>query len=303
MRIAYIGSFDRIYDEEGIARSLEFLGHEVTRHEESKTFRPELARIVSDRPDFVLMAKLKIDMYDKEWLMQECKKRGILTVVWVPDLYIGIARERLLKHDPIFKADLVCTPDGGNDDVFQEYGVNHKLLRQGIYHEDVGRGERVFGNWPDLAFVGCLNTSFKYRTDLMNHLKMRYKDQFEWYGRENTHQYRGSHLSDMIASVKIIIGDSVYSPYYWSNRIYETIGRGGFIIHPNIPGLEQEFEYYEHFIPYDYGNIISLYEKVDHFLGRPAERQKISEAGMEHVRQNHTLINRCKQLLHYVEKS
>ena len=48
-------------------------------------------------------------------------------------------------------------------------------------------------------------------------------------------------LNDLIASCKVIIGESIIHPYYWSNRIYETIGRGGFCLHAYHEGIENEY--------------------------------------------------------------
>lgn len=304
MKIAYIGSFGQLYDEEGIAKSLERLGHTVVRFEENQVKTESLYEIMQMKPDFVLMAKLKIGLVYRKWFVDECRKNGIKTVCWVPDLYWGTHRESLLSGniDAIFRCDLVCTPDGGNDARWEERGINHRLLRQGIYDGEIGFGQKVDRDF-DIVFIGCHNQTFSYRDKTMGALQKRYGDSFKWFGRDNTHQVRDKNLNNLFASVKIVIGDSVYSDYYWSNRIYETIGRGGFIIHPNIKGLEKEFWYYHHFVPYDYGNYDSLFEKIDYFMDHESDRMKIIKSGMECVKENHTLLHRCKRLIKYVEEA
>lgn len=59
-----------------------------------------------------------------------------------------------------------------------------------------------------------------------------------------------------------MIGDSCFagSPkgaYYWSDRIPETLGRGGFLIHPYVDGLGRQFNLLEHDEPvtYDAGHL------------------------------------------------
>lgn len=299
-KIVYIGSFSRIYDEEGIARSLEKLGHEVVRISEPGFYSATTQFIVKEKPDFVLYAKLKIPMVWRPPFFRAMRDNEIKTVCWIPDLFIGLTREKYIHiEESIFQADFVFTPDGGHDEKWKEFGVNHHLLRQGIYDEDcvTGEGGEVS---HEIAFIGTANGEFPYRQTLMHELASRYRERFLWVGRYNANELRGQDLSDFIASTKIIIGDSVYSKGYWSNRIYETIGRGGFIIHPNIPGLEKEFTYYKHFVPYDYGDFDGLFEKIDYYLTHDTERKYIAQTGQEYVRENHTLINRCQQLLKIV---
>lgn len=299
-RICYIGNFTRIYDEEGIARSLEKLGHEVIRIAEQGYHSASIQVIVNEKPDFVLFAKLKIPMVWREGFFDAMKKYHIKTVCWIPDLFFGLGRERYIKSsDSFFRADVVLTPDGGHDKKWKELGINHKLLRQGIYDEDCETGA-TYPVEHSIAFVGTQNGEFPYRQKLMMELAQHYGKMFRWFGRMSANHIRGKELTSMLQSTPIIIGDSVYSPHYWSNRVYETIGRGGFLIHPNIPGLEEEFSYYKHFIPYDYGDFGGLFEKIDYYLQHPDERRKITEAGRKHVMENHTLLHRCKRLLELV---
>ena len=300
MRIVYIGSFTRIYDEEGIARSFEELGHKVFRYEESGYNHRTYLDILRDKPDFVLFAKLKIPMALRVPFYETMKSKGILTVCWIPDLYIGLGREAFIRPKvSIFQADHVFSPDGGHDKEWKEYGVNHHLLRQGIYAPEcitVEGGEKQY----DVAFVGTVNGEFQYRQELVRKLFIKYGTRFGWFGKYSDVHIRGSELSKLISSTPVMIGDSVYSPRYWSNRIYETIGRGGFIIHPNIPGLEEEFTYYKHFIPYDYGDWDGLFEKISYYLTHENERKHIAKMGQEYVKGNHTLAHRCKTLLTFV---
>jgi len=133
----------------------------------------------------------------------------------------------------------------------------------------------------------------------MEFLTSTYGDRFHWYGRTNTAEVRGEKLNDLYNSA-IVIGDSVYSPHYWSNRIYEVLGRGGFLIHPMIEGIEKEFKPFKHFIPYNHHDYKGLKEKIDYFLEHEEERDKIRMAGFAYCKKNHTLDNRCRQFLDYV---
>lgn len=296
MRIVFIGSFKKLWDEEGAAKSLEYLGHEVERIDEGQFDLSQGKKIFSNRPDFILFAKFKSEFYQKKQFLNACKGK-IKTICWIPDLYFGLGREVKMKQEPIFKSDLVLTPDGGHDNEFKALGINHKLLRQGIYHEYCNIHPRV-GLETEIVFVGTANGEFPYRQKLCQFLAHKYK-KFEWIGVHDSETIRGEDLNRLYANTKIIVGDSVHSPKYWSNRIYETLGRGGFLIHPHIEGLDKEFKYYKDFIPYQYGDFEGLGQKIDYFLEHEDERKKISKHGFETVKKNYTLINRCKQLIKY----
>lgn len=300
MRIVYIGNFSELYHEEGRARSFEKIGCDVYRYEEKRFTEDKLKEIIELKPDFVLFAKLKIEPLLKAKIIPVLKENNIKTVSWNPDLYFGLARESILRDsNSIFKADYVLTPDGGHDKEWKELGINHKTLRQGIFDEECKTGKQI--NVPRIIFVGTENPEFPYRAKLMNYLARKYKSDFGWFGRFNSLEIRDDKLNDLYASAKIVIGDSVYSPHYWSNRIYETIGRGGFIIHPMIEGLDKEYTPYKHFVPYEYNDFKGLFEKIDYFIRNEKERREIAKAGFEYTKQNHTLVNRVKQLLELIK--
>jgi spore maturation protein CgeB len=86
-------------------------------------------------------------------------------------------------------------------------------------------------------------------------------------------------------------------PDYWSDRIYETLGRGGFLIHPYIPGIEKEFVDKKHVVFYEYGNFQQLKELIDYYLINDEEREAIRKAGHELVKNNYTYSNRWQTIL------
>ena len=297
-KISFVGEFTKLYNEEGIARSFEELGIEVQRFPEFDfQYDKAVQEIEEFKPDLILFAKLQIP--NKERFLSLMKGRGIPTASWTFDLYFGLRRESYLETDPIFRADFVFGPDGGHDKEFKEKGINYHLLRQGIYGGFCYKGIKE-ENYPyDIIFTGSVNKQWLYREEMAGFLSSNYN--FKWIGKKiGDKEIRGKGLNDLYASAKIIMGDSVYSSHYWSNRIYETLGRGGFIIHPQVEGLENDYIPYKHYIPYPFGNWDKLKEKIDYFLPREKEREAIALAGMEHTKNNHTLVHRCRQLLDVV---
>lgn len=300
MKIFFIAIFTRPWDEEQIAKGFEANGHTVLRHEERGYSNKEfLDEIEKQKPDIVLFTKLRINQQPDE-LISGIKKLGIPTVSWTFDLLAGHpARESRVRHFPFLKADYVFLTDGGHEEEYRRAGVNKFTLRQGINDQYCYMSESP--EKYDVVFVGTENQTFPYRQRLTKFLKETYGDRFTWIGRTDPFEARGHKLNELYASSKVVIGDCMYSDNYWSNRVYETLGRGGFMIHPRVKGIEEHYEPYKHFIPYDWGDFEGLKEKIDYFLEHKEERDRIRTSALEHTKQNHLWSIRCKEFIELYE--
>ena len=97
MKIIFIGKFEKIWDEQGKAVSLEKLGHEVIRVEEpylnSMSYNPKFDELIQQfidiKPDVVIYTKLRINHPMR--FINKMKQNGILTVSWFPD-YCNVGR-------------------------------------------------------------------------------------------------------------------------------------------------------------------------------------------------------------------
>lgn len=289
-RIAFIGKFKRLHDEEYIALSFEQIGCEVLRIEESLLTFQILGIIEEFKPDFVLWAKLSISQPE---IVREALRK-YKTVCWIFDLYMGYSREYRLYTHPAFTADYLVSTDGGHQDKFKEKGFNHFCVRQGILKDECVMFE---GKQQDtIVFVGSNNALNTDRIKKISFIEQEYGDKFKWYGKKDTNELRGLDLNRIFADNKIIIGDSVYSPFYWSNRIVETLGRGGFLIHREVEGLKEEYPY---LVTYD-GTNEDLKSKIDYYLTHEEERQEIIKNNFEWVRDNYTMDKQCQKLLNYI---
>ena len=85
---------------------------------------------------------------------------------------------------------------------------------------------------------------------------------------------RNHDLNRLYASVKVCVGDSLCPgfnhPRYWSDRLPETIGRGGFIIHPRIEGIEEEYGGRVELFGFNDWDTLKL--KIDYYLASEDER-------------------------------
>lgn len=290
MNIAFVGKFQNLHDEEYIARSFEMLGHQVTRISQALS-PPNIEEMIASKDhDIVLFTKWNYHNYLERILSEHT------TVCWVFDLFFDYVREKYVPNLNYFRADYVFSTDGGHEEKWKKYGINHKCIRQGIYREECYLS--TVDNYEyEVVFVGSQNIHFTKRNKLMEKLEDRYN--FHWFGRNNTEEIRGKDLNDLYAETKVVVGDSVYSPHYWSNRVVETLGRGGFLIHQDVPGLKEEYPY---LVTYERGNQQDLFDKIDYYLENDAERKEIVLKNFKWVRDNYTMEKKCAKLLNETSK-
>lgn len=288
MKIIFVGKFKLMHDEEYIARALEALGHQVLRVEQHVDFLEITNFVKSQKPDILLYTKW--DVHPE--LLRVCKLLGVKTVCWLFDLYFDYTREYQVKNKTFFKSEYVVTTDGGHDDQWKERGINHICVRQGIADDE------AWMNDPnpdiDVAFVGSESPVYSERNSTMVWLSKNYD--FRWFGRKDTNEVRGERLNILFAHVKVIVGDSFYSPHYWSNRVVETLGRGGFLIHRDVPGIK---EAYPHLVTYD-GTLEDLRDKIDYYLSHETERREIVKKNFQWVKDNYTCQKQCQKLLNSI---
>lgn len=302
MQIIYIGNFRVPYSTEThIAFSFEELGIKVKKFQEDETSLDEvLNETFKNKYSFILYTKTWGIRGDWEKFLKEKK---IPLVSLSIDLFWGLRRQVEIPHHPFFKADYVFTADGGHQKEFKGIGVNHYWLPPGVYHKECYLGKKKKEFEKDVIFVGSYNyhQEWNYRKTLINWLENTYGDRFRLWGTRET--IRGDDLNNLYASAKVVVGDSTYSPYYWSDRVSETLGRGGFLIHPRVPGLEKEYRYYKDLIPYDFGDFDTLKEIIDYYIENDEEREKIRLTGHNWVKKHHTYKNRCQELLKILKKN
>lgn len=317
MRIAYIGNFEPRHSTENHVRlSLEHLGHEVLKIQENRTSMDQL-ELVLPQADLVL--------YTRTWglpgapmldLWARLKARGIPTVSYHLDLYRGLARTDLYERlaplgitspadDPFWKTEFCFTVDGDPESAlwFQEHGINHHWMRAGVYHAECYRVHAP-ERYPVL-FVGSYgyHPEWPYRPQLVDFLAATYGRQFTRLGPpDNT--VRNHDLNEAYGASRVVVGDSLVPGFthrkYWSDRVYETLGRGGFLIHPWIDGMDWEFTDREHLVYYEFGDFAGLRKLVDYYLLAHEEREAIRAAGHERVRERCTYVHRMASILEVV---
>lgn len=316
MNITYVGNFRPSHSTENhIRRTLEDMGHTVTALQEDEMTTQHIWR-VARWADLFLYTRTWRLMGNGLELLWGLEKQGVPTASYHLDLYMGISRERQLGGDPFWSTKYVFTPDGDptSQQKFKELGINHIYMKPAVVKDECYLGERRRDMKHDVVFVGSYtyHEEWQYRPQLIDFLRATYCSGFRRYGNPAGDQpdaltVREQSLNDLYASAKIVVGDSLCvgfkHEHYWSDRVYETLGRGGFLIHPYIKGMEEEFEDKKHLVFYEYGNFDQLKDLIDFYLHHPLERQEIQKAGHELVKAQATYHNRMDKMLQVLART
>ncbi len=310
MRIVFLGNFRVPFTTENdLAYSYEKLGHQVVRMQEDYV-----------RTQDVLMEAKRSDMlhyvHTHGWetrgnitmdeVLRKLANAGIPTISTHLDTWFGLKRASDVMNHPFWHTQYIFTADGGADEWLKAQGVNHFYLKAGVVERDAFKGDWKQQFAHDVVFVGSRNyhPEWPYRPQLVDWLQRTYGDRFAHYGGDGRGVVRGKTLNDLYASAKVVVGDSLNLNFdrqeYWSDRIYETTGRGGFIIHPFIEGLQNDFEIGKEIIVYKYRDFDELKSKIDYYLDYDVEREAIRDAGHERTKRDHTYTNRMQEVINIV---
>lgn len=264
LRVAYWGNFEPEYSTENdYARAWRNNGHDVSQIQEGE--KAEVNSLVegirAERYDLVLWTRTR-DLADRsgpdaQWrVLAEARRMKMPIIGLHLDRFWDLkqhAREDQIFTEPFFRVDLLFTADGGNQDRWASAGVCHRWLPPGV-------SERwcVPGMWrdqyaSDIAFVGSWDGGYhreaQHRFDLVAWLDATYPGQVKFWPKRGEHAIRGLQLNDLYWSTKIVIGDSCLVPRadgspitnYCSDRIPETMGRGGMLAHPTVIGINADY--------------------------------------------------------------
>lgn len=325
MRIVLYGNFVVNYcSEVHHARSLEALGHEVVRLQER-----------TDTTDRVLAESLKSDMLI--WIhshgfnnpgtlsmgdvLDVLKTMGKPTVAYHLDLYMAIpgrwaeyqSSEYMNKIQHFFTVDKLMA-----EWLNQNTEVKGHYLPPGVLAQECRLDNSLRTN--DVIFVGSrgYHSEWPYRGQLIDWLRRTYGRRFRHFGNDGEKVVRGDELTNLYNQTKVVVGDSFVKdftyPYYWSDRLYETIGRGGFIIFPYIEGLENEFVLTNtgevpapsddvELVTYRFGDFEQLKRLIDYYTSHDAEREAIRARGFRKVMDNYTYQHRWQTIIDTVAAS
>jgi hypothetical protein len=285
MKVLYLGNFGNKFSdttERHIAHALTQLGHEVIEFDE-KGFN--IQAMLSLKTDMVLFHKGGENHgIGAETLVQFLNMYTGKKVCWYFDKFYNgreLWAELVIPFvDHFFVTDETYFRRNRYD--------NMTVLRQGIGNEDMSLGTPRDEFKHDIVFTGSV---YGERQHFMAGLKEVYGDRFQVIG-----DAFGRDLYDLCASAKIFVAPKYpQDNFYWSSRVYMILGSGGFLIHPLLDGMKEEFEDKKHLVFYRNGT--ELREKIDYYLAHDAERKEIQLQGYSLVTEKYTYLDRVKSLL------
>lgn len=272
-------------------------------------------------------------------MWRRLESRGVKTASFHLDLYVGLPREQALhRGDPFWTTGFVFTPDGSEQAtaVFRELGINHHWSPPAVVSDEVA--SRMPGSYRaefayDVCFVGspgeAYHPEWAWRGMLLDWLERTYGQREMGYRRFGLElsaprpqptrgpgprllgpraterpAMRGQRLNDLFASAKVVIGDSLCLPGrrdYFSDRPFETVGRGGFLIMSSAPGLDAFLTDRQHLVYYDVGDLDGLRARIETALDFPDLRERIQRCGSAHVEAHHTYKHRLARVIETVQ--
>lgn len=307
MKIAFLGNFSVDFSSENHhKRSIESLGHEVIAMQEAQV-----------STDNVLLEAQECDMFiwvhTHGWqtignltmtqVLLALNNANIPTMTYHLDLWFGLQRQNDLSTDEFYRhIGHFFTVDKLMADWFNENTqVKGHYLRAGVFEEECVMLEPNQEPLNDIIFVGSkgYHPEWQWRPQLIEWLAETYGDRFKHFGGDGLGIVRGTELNQLYANTKVVVGDSLVLgfnyPDYWSDRVYETLGRGGFLLMPKIKGLDTEFDEHE-LATFEFGNFDNLKQQIEFYISNDIYRQTMQRQGFNKVKNNYTYVHRWQTI-------
>ncbi len=301
LTVAYVGNFTPEWStESAVASALQNLGHRVIAVSELTASAAEL-QSAAHAADLVLWTHThQLGSLEAQWQLVELTSRPPLIGLHL-DRWWGLARESDIFTHPFFKCDVLWTADGGHEQLWREAGVTHRWLLPALDARGTDTPARVAAS--PIIFVGNFTSyhpEWPHRAELVAHLREWYGDKFAALPAPGAPRLVGQQLTNLYSAARVVVGDSCLAgnaDHYFSDRVPETVGRGGFLLHPAVQGLEYVVVPGRHVITWSLGDWQELRELTSRALRDEAWCHQVASAGCAHVRQHHTWESRLRVVI------
>lgn len=225
------------------------------------------------------------------------KRKTKATVIqWTGDCRPELLSEVMAYKGIVDKTFLAC---GIGQKEMYEQALGHEVVW--LQHAGTMFVEPTDMQEGGIAFVGNYYDQFPggaERNKLCYELDKKYEDEFFCYGSWG--DSRGSVPYDdtpwIYANAYVSISANIFNDVegYWSNRPYDILAAGSCCLMRYVPGIERHFTDGVHCVYYRSNE--EAMEKIEWLLANPEIRNRIARAGFNHVRENHTWVNRAMEL-------
>ena len=320
MNIAQIGNFDPAASSENeFRKAFSALGHDVwlVQEQNLKRWADLIARVHEFDVVFWTrtadLAKQIPHAVQRDMLIK-ARRAGVPTVGLHLDRFWGLrehGREDSVWTEPFFKTEFFFSTDGAHDTEWAVAGVNHHWMPPGVSEFECVPGTPRDEWRADVGFLGTVSgyhPENAHRFELVRWLRDTYGDRFRQFPGDHQPGIRGDDLRDLIASVKVWVGDSCLAPRadggpmhsYVSDRVPEVTGRGGFLLHPHVDGVFPECWSSEGVLTWRMGDWETLKVFIDTYVADDEDRTQRAAWARRETLERHTYTVRLAQVLEAV---
>jgi len=231
---------------------------------------------------------------DVAGMLRYIEDTGTVTVALHLDLYWSVRRrEAQIGVDPWWSCQHVFTADGGARQ-WKARGVNHHWCPPAMDQRFFGRGVFRHHYNHSAVFVGGFVQDIHgyHRRSLMAWARRKYGGGFVQYGGRRG--VWGPDLCDLYASAGVALGDSAPAPSYWSDRLPNTLGRGGLLAHPRTQGMEEQGFTDDVMVPFERYDFRGLSKRLDSLS--PTDRRRMTDAALTLMEERHMWTHRLRMI-------
>jgi spore maturation protein CgeB len=234
-------------------------------------------------PDYVFMHIQSGDVLPVDFIKELSTKSKVVN--WtgdvrypLPNHYIEIGKNIHLTLFTNLNDVETCKLNGVNADFLQVGFDNLKF-------NPIGRKDKKY---PKILFLGSNYPSAGFplsqlRREMVFALKERFGDDFgvygggwEQYGNGNITNYDDEGTAYRSCKIAINLSHFAYKRYS-SDRLYRILGSGAFCLSHNYPDVEKDFVINKDLVLWN--SISELIEKINYYLDKDEEREKIALNG------------------------
>ena len=245
-------------------------------------------QIESFQPDIIFIYSRDIPLE----ILRHVSTGGIQTVLYYEDMSSEISTSLIQLGKLV---DYFLATNKGLIDAYRRAGVVNPIYFTGACDRyDHRRRRPLLPIWKsDIAFIGRARPD-ESRVTLTRKLDERfdvkiYGRSWSEFGLKATLKTVTPRSYGLICGgAKIMLGADITSEVegYWSNRLWLTLGCGGFFLTQYVKGMENYFENKQHLVWYhDEQECLRLAEE---YLAKPGERRRIAREGYHLVHEQHT---------------
>ncbi len=235
-------------------------------------------------------------------LLQEFKQRTT-TVLWVEESLSAMG-EAEIGH--LTSAHLVAMSNLGHIEMLREHGAHNAVFLKAAFSPTAHYPVKARGRGWDVAFIGGPGRRGQ-RAELLAQVGHRFDARVFGRGWQSYRQRFPElrvggiafprHYRQICANARIVLGLNEVNrvPYYSSNRVFLTLGCGGFHLTHYVPGLDEVFQDGVH-LAY-FRSATECLEKVQFYLRNDRLRREIAARGHELARREHRYFDRIASIL------